>query len=178
MLWYRRFSIFALLLSMMMGTSHAAGQANLMSSVLELEKTQRMIELAVEFDVCPEKFTLKIQDGAMGLLATEGMEPIRFVVKIEEDGDIKWHPISSRQVEGPQGQSQILYVKRPVSVVQSVAIDDLQRAGIKSVRYLSHYAKPPKQDVANLSASKSGTNLEPQVMPTSCCTFKGCGGKV
>lgn len=174
MLRYCRLFIFALLATI--GTSHASDQGGLMSSVLELEKTQRMIELAVEFDVCPGKFTLKIQDGAMGLLATEGMEPIRFVVKIEEGGDIKWHPISSRQVEGPQGKSQILYVKRPVSVVQSVAIDDLHRAGIKSVRYLTHYAKLTTQDAPNSSASKTGANPEPQRV-NACCTFKGCGGK-
>ncbi len=170
--------LFFVLLLTGFGVSHASDQDGLMSNVLEMEKTPRMIELAVEFDTCPGKFTLKIQDGAMGVLATEGMEPIRFVVKIDDDANIKWHPISSRQVEGPQGKSQILYAKRPVSVIQSVGIDDLHRAGIKSVRYLTHYAKLPAQDAPNPSSSKTAANPEPQVIPTACCSFKGCGGKL
>lgn len=158
MLLYFRFFIFALLASF--GTSHASEQAGLMSSVLELEKTQRMIELEVEFVASPGKLKLKVQDGVMAVLASEGIEPIRFVVKIDDDSNIKWHPVSLKQVDGPQGKLPMLYANRPVSVTQAVEMDDLRKAGIKSVRYLKHYAKLSGQDAPNSSTNQTKANLE------------------
>lgn len=155
------------------GLASSAPAAVEAQQFIELERTPNMVELTAHFVNCPAPHRLKVQDGVMNVLRAEGQAPIRFVVKMHSPSDIRYYPVSAVAADAASGRPQGLRVGRGVSIVNSVAVDDLARAGVKTIAYTGTY--PMAQQVqAQTLPGASPTPLGPMV----CCVFNGCGGQV
>jgi hypothetical protein len=124
---------------------------------IELEKTDQVIEFEVEFLACGAKTKLKIQDGSMGILRVGDSDVVRFVVKKERDGDIKLFPVKKTKFKNGNSWVDGLMLQQGVSIVQSVSVAEMTKAGIKSVAYHGLYPAPASTQGSRVSDAPSAS---------------------